>query len=207
MINVVIADNQILTQEGLVSILSTVDDIVNAGKASNITTLLKLVKDLKPDVILMDNDFSDGTLVYPHLEDSRVLLLSNKESRDHILELINKGARNLVFKRCSRDEIIQAIYATAKGERFYCEQTLQTIRGRDAVNPFHGIEPNLSYREVEIVQLIADGMTNKDIAAKLFLSVHTIKTHRKNIIKKLGFTFKHASELILILSYLNDIFI
>lgn len=207
MINVVIADNQILTQEGLVSILSTVDDIGIAGTASNIAELEELVKYLKPEVILMDNDFSNAALAHSHFKDSRLLILSNKENREHILELINKGMRNFIFKRCTRHEIIQGIYATARGERYYCEQTLQILRGRDAVNPLQGIEPNLSYREVEIVQLIADGMTNRDIADKLFLSVHTVKTHRKNIIKKLGFTFKHASELILILSYLNDIFI
>ena len=202
--NVVIADNQELVREGLIAILADVSDIHVVGKASTTTELSQLIKSHKPDVIIIDDDF--GSEIIDRYKNSNFLILSNNQSREAIVRLINNGIKNYIFKKCSRKEIIEAVYATAKGETFFCEQTLGVIKGGQDVTVVNSVA-SLTYRELEIAQLIANGMTTKDIAGKLFLSADTIKTHRKNIIKKLGFTFKHASELIVALSYLNDMFI
>jgi len=204
MINVVIADNQALIREGVIAILSGVADINVAGNASTTAELSQLIKSHQPDVIVIDDDFSAG--ISDQYKNSNFLILSNNQSREVIIRLINNGIKNHIFKKCSREEIIKAVYATAKRETFFCEQTLSLIRGGQDVTIVNSVA-SLTYREIEIAQLIATGMTTKDIAGKLFLSVDTIKTHRKNIIKKLGFTFKHASELIVALSYLSDMFI
>ena len=100
--------------------------------------------------------------------------------------------RSYVKKSCSLEEIINAVSDTAKGERFFCGQVLDRLR-RESVdldslidNDF-GCEPVvISERESEIIALIAEGMTNTQIAEKLFLSGHTVGTHRKNIMQKLG---------------------
>ncbi len=167
----------------------------------------------KPEIVVIDpyhdNAFSINDIknIYSRFDFADILILSNKRQKSEILEIIELGVKNYVLKDCSPAEIIDAVYATAKGEQFYCKNTLQTIFGNDiAPNKTNGI-PLLSIRETEIVHLIADGMANKEIAEKLFLSVHTVKTHRKNIIKKLGFTFKNATELILLISYLSDVLI
>jgi two-component system NarL family response regulator len=196
MIKVIIADNQILTREGIIAILTAVKDIDIVGIVATGVELEQLIIKNKPDVILMDENFTADLNIYKKLTGSRLLILSNNQSKEAILEVINGGIKNYIFKQCSRDEVIQAIYATAKGEQFFCENTLRSILGDRPEN--QGDEnPQLSLREEEIVQLIAAGMTNKEIADKLFLSIHTIKTHRKNIIKKLGFTFKNAADLMI----------
>lgn len=203
MIKVVIADNQILTREGIIAILATVKDIDIAGIVSTEGELAQAIVKVKPNVILMDSDFTTNLNSYKKLAGSRLLILSNNQNKGAILEVINGGIKNYVFKECSRDEIIQAIYATAKGEQFFCENTLRSLLG-DQSDIQANENPQLSSRETEIVQLIAAGMANKEIANKLFLSIHTIKTHRKNIIKKLGFTFKNAADLMIYARKAND---
>lgn len=209
MTNVLIADNQILTREGLITILSGCKDIDITGSASTLEELEHLLGNICPDVIILDIQYftaSDMQYINSRYH-VNILILSNRQYKNEILQAIEHGIKNYIFKECSTEEIIDAIHATAKGEQFFCEKTMQTLFGHKLPPKKVDGLPLLSHRETEIVHLIAEGLANKDIAEKLYLSIHTIKTHRKNIIKKLGFTFKHASELILLLSYLNDLFI
>lgn len=213
MINILIADNQFLTREGLITVLTGIKDFHISGLASNPAELEEMLLEFKPEVIIIDHNYEhnfsneDIKKIHARFHDTHILILSNKQQKQEILEAIDLGVKTYVLKECSTDEIINAVYATAKGEVFYCEKTMQTLFGNKLPPKKIDGVPLLSYRETEIVQLIATGLANKEIAEKLYLSIHTIKTHRKNIIKKLGFTFKHASELILLLSYLNDFFI
>ena len=209
MINVLIADNQILTREGLITILSDYKDISIIGSASTLDELEQLLATTHVEVIILDiQHFAVSDIQHIRARYTvNVLILSNRQNKNEILQIIEHGIKNYIFKESGAQEITDAIYATAKGEQFFCEKTVQTLFGHKLPPKKADGIPLLSHRETEIVQLIADGLANKDIAEKLYLSVHTIKTHRKNIIKKLGFTFKHASELILLLSYLNDFFI
>ncbi|GAB4046598.1 response regulator transcription factor [Spirosoma litoris] len=211
MISVLIADNQSLTREGLVNILSTTQDIHVTGQATTSPELMQLIADLNPDVILIDTHY-DAHFSIDTLKNSpeasvlkKVLVVSNRHSRAELLQAINQGLRNHISKECNPEEIIRAVHATAKGNKFLCTKTVELLFDNQPI--LHQTEegPALSARETEIVNLIADGKTNKEIAEKLFLSIHTIKTHRKNIIKKMGFTFKNASELVLTISTLNDI--
>lgn len=213
MINVILADNQTLTREGVISLLANHKDINIIGIADSTEELKQMIWNYKPEVVIMDHnngrDFSANDIqnIYAQFDFVHILILSNKQHRNEILEIINHGVKSHISKSCSLVEIVNAIYATARGEQFFCESTMQVLFGNKLPPKKAGGMPLLSSRETEIVQLIAEGNANKEIAEKLFLSIHTIRTHRKNIIKKLGFTFKHASELILLLSYLNDIFI
>lgn len=209
MINVLIADNQILTREGLIAILSGSKDIDIIGSASTLDALEHLLVTTRIEVIILDiQHFSISDIQHIRsLHTVNILILSNRQHKNEILQVIEHGIKNYIFKESGAQEINDAIYATAKGEQFFCERTMQTLFGHKLPAKKVDGMPLLSSREAEIIHMIAEGMANKDIAEKLYLSIHTIKTHRKNIIKKLGFTFKHASELILLLSYLNDFFI
>ncbi|HEY0177633.1 MAG TPA: response regulator transcription factor [Pedobacter sp.] len=213
MIKVILADNQILTREGLTAVLSDSKDIHIAGKADTWEELEQMIIAVKPEVIIIDHNYgrhftiNEVKNIRTHYDFIKILILSNRQNKNEILEVIDQGIKNYVFKECSIQEIINAVYAAARGEKFFCEKTMQTLFGHKLPPRKMDGLPLLSHRETEIVQLIAKGKANKEIAEILYLSVHTIKTHRKNIIKKLGFTFKHASELILLLSYLNDFFI
>lgn len=213
MINILIADNQTLTRAGLIAVLTNIKDFNISGTASNPAELGEMLITFRPEVLIIDHHYEhnftvdDLKKIHACFRNTHILILSNKQQKQGILEAIDLGVKTHVFKECSTDEIINAVYATAKGEVFYCEKTMQTLFGNKLPPKKINGAPLLSYRETEIIQLIATGLANKEIAEKLYLSIHTIKTHRKNIIKKLGFTFKHASELILLLSYLNDFFI
>lgn len=212
-INILIADNQVLTREGLNALLANEKGINVSGRPNTSAELMYSIGVHRPEVIIMDYNFdhffsiNDIKSIYEQFDFARILVLSNKQHKNEILEVIGLGVKNYVGKDCSPQEMINAVFATAKGEQFYCENTFRTIFGEEL--PFNKIPeiPPLSFRETEIVHLIADGLANKEIAEKLFLSIHTVKTHRKNIIKKLGFTFKNATELILLISYLNDVLI
>ncbi len=210
MINVLIADHQTFTREGVISVLSTSSDIQVVGTATSLTELEQLFTQFKPEVIIMDYYFSPYITIqdfkknHAQFKSAHILAFSNRQSKSEILDVIEQGVKNYICKECSRDELIMAIYATAKGEQFFCKNTLQELFGDRLPKKKDDNGPMLTFRETEIVRLIADGMANRDIAEKLFLSIHTVKTHRKNIIKKLGFTFKNASDLVFLLDYLND---
>jgi DNA-binding NarL/FixJ family response regulator len=202
-INVLIADNQLLTSEGITALLTTVKDIEVAGKASTDDELEGLVNELKPEVIIIDHDYNnhfDIQKLILKFPETGILILSNRQQRDEIIAFKNLGIINYLFKECTRDELIKAVYATVKGEQFYCKTTLKTLYGENTPLAKPEGLALLTPREIEIVHLVADGLTNKEIADKLFLSYHTIKTHRKNIIKKLGFSFKNAAELVSLIS-------
>jgi DNA-binding NarL/FixJ family response regulator len=213
MITVLIADNQTLTRAGTVAVLATAKDIRIVGQATTLPELSQLVVDFQPDVLLTDIHF-DTQFTLEILEPIRaqfplirVLVLSNRSSRSDIVDVMNQGVTSYISKECNPDELINAVYATANGNKFFCKRTSELLWRSQLAPAPAGEVPALSTRETEIINLIVAGKTNKEIAEKLFLSIHTIRTHRKNIIKKLGFTFKNAAELIVIINYLNEMFI
>lgn len=196
-----IADNQALTREGIKATLANIVDINIIGTAAYAIELEQLLITCKPRVIILDPNYNqrfttaDIKNIKLKHSNSQVLVLSNRQSREEIQTLIDLGVKNYVFKECSREELIHAIYSAAKGEQFFCKNTFQTLFGNKLLPEKDENIPQLSSRETELIHLIAEGLTNKEIADKLFLSVHTIKTHRKNIIKKVGFSFKNTTEL------------
>ena len=200
MISILLADNQILTQEGIKATISGIIDMRIVGVASSVFELEQMTKKLKPTVVILDpnyNNFSinDIKRISSEFSRSRILVLTNRQAKNEIQQVLNSGIKNYVFKECSREELIQAIYATANGKQFYCQNTFETLFGSKLIPEKSTAIPTLSPRETELVHLIAEGLTNNEIAEKLFLSIHTVKTHRKNIIKKLGFTFKHIADI------------
>ncbi|MEN0052656.1 MAG: response regulator transcription factor [Mucilaginibacter sp.] len=213
MIDIVIADNQALTREGIISVLTPLKDIHLLGYASTPAVLDQMIREHEPKVVIIDYDFDHNfgpdevKEINARFNFTNVLVVSNSQNRGNIMQIIDSGVKNHVSKYCPADEFIEAVYATANGVEYFCDSTSKILFGDKQL--MHAVEnaASLSSRETEIIHLIAKGLTNKDIADKLYLSVHTIKTHRKNIIKKLGFTFKNAAELVMLIGYMNDFFI
>jgi DNA-binding NarL/FixJ family response regulator len=201
MIDILLTDNQVLTREGLKTIISGMIDMQIVGVARSASELEQMAGKFKPAVIIIDpnyqNYFSIGDVkkIISSFDFARVLILTNRHPKNEIQQILNLGIKNYVLKECSREELIQAIYATAGGKQFYCRHTFETLFGSKLIQEKAIDTPMLSPRETELVHLIAEGLTNNEIATKLFLSVHTVKTHRKNIIKKLGFTFKNIADI------------
>jgi len=125
MINVLIADNQTLTREGTASLLANILDIKIIGYASASNELEQKINTYQPDVIIIDHSFSqrfslaDVKRLISLANVGRILILSNRQSRSKVLEVVNTGIKNIVFKECSREELVNAIYKTAKGEQFF----------------------------------------------------------------------------------------
>ena len=198
-IKTVIADRDFLIKRGLKCLFKDYADIELTGQASNMEELKRLLRLFLPDVLIMDfnqegvfslDDVAKLKKCYP---ETNILIISDNRHKHDILTAMQIGITSYLLKECGEDEIIEAIEATAKGEQFFCAQVLENILGRKSPKQCEGLF--LTDREIEIVKLVAEGYTTADISSMLCRSVHTINTHRKNILNKLGLA--SPSELVL----------
>ena len=162
--------------------------------------LLKSVLTYKPHVVILDHQSDEFSIelikkIKALCPETRMLIISSDLVRENIFTAIDLGANSFVTKHCSEGEIINAIKSTARNERFFCNRILEVFIARSE-NSANSCEPTeLTDREVEILQLIGEGHSTKELAEVLHLSQHTIYTHRKNMMKKLG--VKNSTDLIL----------
>jgi two-component system, NarL family, invasion response regulator UvrY len=200
-IDAVIADNQPLTVAGLEIFLSEKQAIKVVGKVKKGEELVELVEKFQPSLLIVEYN-SPG---YVALDDIRnamasssktnVLILSSDNNKASILEVLQLGVKGYITKECSLEEVGMAVQATAKGEKFFCHKVLDIIMEKHFSVPPE-IEPTvLTTRETEILKLIAHGHSTQVIADTLFLSPHTVQTHRKSIIKKLN--IKSPTEFVI----------
>lgn len=197
LIRVAIADSNKLINLGLDVVLSKEEGISLVAVAENAPDLMEILGRERVDVILMDFTASGFSLefipdilkVSPH---TRIVAITPDQEGTTIINALKAGVTSYVKKDCDFDEIISSVRETAIGSKFFCGKILETIRRVD-IDPndedyknFNCESVHLSEREQEIITLIAEGMTNTAIAERLFLSPHTVNTHRKNIMQKLG---------------------
>lgn len=201
MIKIVLADAQYLVRIGLRSLLSATKDFKIVGEAVNTEELLKLSEEMHPDVVIFDYNSSNNFVQEDMIQvrkvspSTRFLVISADESKSTIYKAIELGAVSFLTKECDKDEIIGAVYATAKNEKFLCHKVIDIIIEKHMhVDEDNCKAFNLSLRETEIIKLTAKGWTAKTIAGHLFLSTHTVYTHKKNIMKKLK--INSSSEMI-----------
>jgi len=191
-IKILIADSNEIIREGIKAILSKNVDFIITGEAENRKKLFSEITRTNPDVLIID--YSTFTLEdiknLPRNGCSpRIMCITNQSNTNTILKVLETGVNSHLFKDCDSKEIIEAVYATAKGEKFFCGKVLEALAEKDQESfnaSFSCQAVNISSRELEIIRLIAEGFTNKEIADKLCLSNHTVTTHRKNIMNKLG---------------------
>lgn len=201
MIKIVIADAQYLIRIGLKNLLSAIKDFKIIGEATNSEELCKQVKEQQPDVVIFDYNnaksflLEDIEMVKKISPKTNFLIISSDENKANIYKVIELGALGFLTKECDKEEIIGAIYATAKNEKFLCHKVIDIIIEKHIHNDEDNCKAfNLSLRETEIIKLTAKGWTAKTIAGHLFLSTHTVYTHKKNIMKKLK--INSSSEMI-----------
>ncbi len=201
MIKILIADAQYLVRIGLINLLAATKDFKMVGEAVNSSELIQLTKEQHPDVVIFDYN-SEKNFLQEDIETvkkispkTNFLIISADDSKSNIYKAIELGAVSFLTKECDKDEIVGAIYATAKNEKFLCHKVIDIIIEKH----MHGDEDNckafnLSLRETEIIKLTAKGWTAKTIAGHLFLSTHIVYTQKKKIIKKLK--INSSSEMI-----------
>lgn len=201
-IRVVIADAQYLIRFALRQLLYKQADITIIGEVANSQQLFALLEEEHPDILVIDYNqephFSLETLakasqVSPQ---TRILVISADANKETIYQVLESGIKSFLTKNCDEGEIIDAIAATAKGEKFFCTRVIDFLLEKSFARIDDSCAPTpLTPREIEIVQLTAQGLVAKEIAQRLNLSPHTVYTHRKNIMEKLR--IKRASELVL----------
>jgi DNA-binding NarL/FixJ family response regulator len=190
-----ITDDHYMVVEGIRSLLQHEKNIEWAGHAMNAASCLAFLQQQQPDVILMDINLPDKSGIdlckevkakYP---DIHIVGLSSFNQQSFIQKMIDNGASGYVLKNASREELIEAIEAVMDGKTFLSLEATATMKS----NPDSQI-PVITRREREVLLLIAEGLTNNEIADKLFISNTTVDTHRKNLLTK--FEVRNTATLI-----------
>ena len=194
MTKIFIVDDHYMVIEGIRSLLQNEKSIEWMGHAMNAASCLAFLNKQLPDVILMDINLPDISgidlcrevkIKYPSVF---IIGLSTFNQQSFIQKMMDNGASGYVLKNATQDEITSAIETVMKGKTYLSEEASNTLR-KD-----NGAAIILTRREKEVLELIADGMTNAEIAQKLFISVTTVDTHRKNLLAK--FETKNTAALI-----------
>jgi DNA-binding NarL/FixJ family response regulator len=194
---IIIADSNDIMRIGLRTVLSNDPSLTIVGEAQNNQELIDQIKAFGASIVLIDftsQGFDINVISKVLLNDSTVkfVAITPDQSAHTLVDAIRSGVISYVKKDCELSEILDAVKETKKGNRFFCGQLLETIQRANI--DVHDIDVDgftceaviLTERETEIIKLIAEGLTNIQIADYLFLSAHTINTHRKNIMGKLG---------------------
>jgi DNA-binding NarL/FixJ family response regulator len=184
---VFIVDDHYMVIEGIRSLLQNDKEIEWMGHASNAASCLAFIKTNQPDVILMDINLPDKSGIdlckevratYPHVF---VIGLSTFNQLSFIEKMLEFGASGYLIKNADRSEIMEAIQAVMHGKQYLSADASQVVRHAQNDNT-----TMLTRREKEVLALIAEGLTNQEIANQIFVSVSTVDTHRKNLLQKLN---------------------
>lgn len=198
MIRVFIVDDHTLIRDGLRTMLAADPQFEVVGEAANGQVLLDQLPTVATDVVLLDLNMPvlDGLATthrlraeYPEL---RILLLSMMTHERTIGEALAAGAHGYVLKNADKYEVVAALQGVAAGKRFLCSEIglalLEKLLLQEPRHPAPGAAPGvpLTHREREILQLVAAGLTNQQIAEQLFTSKRTVESHRQNLLEKTG---------------------
>jgi DNA-binding NarL/FixJ family response regulator len=184
-----LADDHVMLRQALRGILEREPDIEVVAEASNGADALRLAKELTPDVIVMDISMSgvDGINATRRLVASdagvKVLALSTHAERHFIMQMLRAGVRGYVVKTAGITELLKAVRAISQGQTYLCQEAAKAMPG-----VVHGNANGeaLGRREREVLTLVAEGRTSKEIGAKLLIAKDTVEVHRSNIIRKLS---------------------
>lgn len=189
-IKVVIADDHQVVLDGFMARLQMEPEIEVIGTASNGLEAVERVKQLKPDVVLMDvsmpimNGIEATKMIREENPQAKILMLTMHDNREYIMKVMQVGAVGYMLKEISADKMVQAIKTVNQGSTYFCESVTQTLFSQEVVPASQKPNP-LSRREEAVLKLVAQGHSSKKVAAMLNISYRTVETHRQNIKHKL----------------------
>ncbi len=196
--NVIIFDTQILITESLKKLLADSTDYFVLDVIDSLQKIKSILSSQKVHLLIIDSaliEYKGQNILIQIKKDNpdlKVLILTNSISHNEFKELSRLGIKNIIYKTTSLEELFLCIDATIKNKKYYCSEVLDILMdNHDTNNDNYNLTPS----ETEIVKLISDGLTTKEIADKKHISFHTVVTHRKNIFRKLG--INNASELVM----------
>ncbi|MFW5831186.1 MAG: response regulator [Prolixibacteraceae bacterium] len=189
-LKVLIADDHKILRDGLRKVIEQHPGITVTGEAANGREAVKYAKELQPDVVLMDitmqdmNGMEATRRIVENLPDTKVIALSMHSNKRFVLGMLKAGAYGYLLKECDTNELIHAIKTVASNQKYITPNISGTLVD-EFIAPSENPKTQLSAREKEILQLITEGKSSKEIAGILFLSSKTVDVHRKNIMDKL----------------------
>ncbi len=199
MITVLLADDHAMVRKGFRLILEAQSDMRILGEASNGREAVELAESLQPDIVVMDvampelNGIEATRRIVAANPRARVLALSMHKDSVYVREILRAGARGYLLKDSIDSDLVGAVRAVAKGEGYLSSAVSEAVLSDYRKHVSDPLDL-LSSREREVLQMIAEGKTNKDIAGTLNLSVYTVDAHRGKIMEKLN--LHSAGELI-----------
>ncbi|MBO3752386.1 response regulator transcription factor [Streptosporangiaceae bacterium NEAU-GS5] len=194
-VRLLLADDHPVVRDGLAGLFARDPEFEVVGEAGDGAEAVRLAEELRPDVILMDLRMpgTDGIAAIAELARrgvaARVLVLTTYDTDSHVLPAIEAGATGYLLKDAPREELLRAVRAAARGEAVLAPSVAARLM---SLVRAPGAGP-LSRRELEVLELVAAGSTNRETAARLFITEATVKTHLLNIYAKLGVNDRAAA--------------
>jgi DNA-binding NarL/FixJ family response regulator len=198
---ILIADSQFLVTESLKLLLTNSGNFTVCKVVTEKNELIKALKQEDISLVILDHALIDiGSInelreIKSGFPDLRILVISNAVSKAELVELNSAGINNVILKTVGKEELFDALEATLKAKKYFSNELLDLLFESTEKKNQSDESGQLTISEIEIVRLIADGLTTKEIASRKFISFHTVISHRKNIFRKLGVT--SISELIM----------
>lgn len=192
-IKVLIADNSYLIRRGLCSLIEENKDFLLVGEAERAEDLNEKLMLCNPDVLIIDYAsryfcLDDMAIIRQHFPKVSILAITYPQPKAVVSKALEYGIVSYLWKDCGEEEIIEAIYSTSKNQKFLCGKVVDLLLQKSQFYASGKVScegVKLTEREIEVLQSITEGLANKQIADKLFISSHTVMTHRKNIMSKL----------------------
>jgi DNA-binding NarL/FixJ family response regulator len=196
-ITVLLADDHTVVRQGLRALLQTEQDIEIVGEADTGRQAVKLAKSLKPDVVVMDiampllNGLEATRQIIRQTPSARVLILSSYSDDEYVHQLTEAGAAGYLLKQAAVTDLVKAIREIKKGNAVFGPDISKRLMDHYRETLRHGVpvrkrSDRLTPREMEVLQLVAEGRANKQIAAELGVSIKTVEKHRQQLMDKLG---------------------
>lgn len=195
-IHLLMADDHEIFRDGFKLMLTKYPDIVLVGEAENGKELLELTQKLQPDVIITDikmpvmDGIEAAKKISELFPDIGIIGLSMFDEDDLIVDMLEAGAKGYLIKNAGKEQITEAIRTVYNNDPYYCKTTshkLTSMIARSRFNPYKkAAKVEFSEREIEIIDLICNELTNKEISDKLFISIRTVEGHRLKILEKMN---------------------
>ncbi len=194
-VRIILAEDHRITREGLVNLLQERPDMEVVGEAENGREAVRLARELSPDLVIMDvtmpdlNGIDATRIITSGSNNTKVIALSMYSDKQFVQGMIQAGASGYLLKDCAFEELVSAIQAVIQGDT-YLSPGIAGIVVQDYLTKLttdrSSADTVLTNREREVLQLIAEGNSTKEIASRLNVSVKTVETHRRQIMEKLG---------------------
>jgi two-component system, NarL family, invasion response regulator UvrY len=204
-VTMAIIDDHKMVREMWRALFSGSAGIEIVGEAGKLEEVVDLVRDRRPDLVLLDINLAEKSgfdavpLIRKYSPMSKIIAVSMHSQPAYAKKMFSLGAKGYVTKNSSKDEMYDAVAAVMNGETYVCKEIKNIIAEKTMSNESLDPIKKLSLREIEIIRLIKDGLSSRDIAGQLHISNRTVEVHRHNILKKLG--IKNTPSLI---SYIQN---